>query len=61
MLYNISMKKIKVNEKYDGKKLNKILLDEVVGLTYSLFVNTLRRKDIKVNGKRTNKDIEIHT
>ena len=61
MLYNISMKKIIVNGKYNGKKLNKILLDEVVGLTYSLLVNTLRKKDIKVNGKRTNKDIEIHT
>lgn len=55
------MKKIIVNEKYNGKKLNKILLEEIVGLTYSLFVNTLRKKDIKINGKRTNKDITVHT
>ena len=50
-----------VNEKYNGKKLNKILLDNIEGLTYSLFVNTLRKKDIKVNGKRTNKDVKIYT
>ncbi len=53
------MKKLIVDKKYDGKKLNTFLLDNIEGLTYSLFCNILRKKDIKVNGKRTNKDIII--
>lgn len=53
------MKKIIVNKKYDGKKLNKFLLDNIPNLTYGLFCNTLRKKDIKINGKRVNKDISV--
>lgn len=53
------MKKLIVDKKYDGRKLNTFLLDNIDGLTYSLFCNTLRKKDIKVNGKRVNKDIII--
>lgn len=53
------MKKLIVNNKYDGKKLNKFLLDNIPNLSYGLFCNTLRKKDIKVNGKRINKDITI--
>lgn len=53
------MKKLIVNKNYDGKKLNKFLLDNIPNLSYSLFCNTLRKKDIKINGKRTNKDITI--
>ena len=54
------MKKLVVNKKYNGKKLNTFLLHSVDGLTYSLFANTLRKKDIKVNGKRVNKDIVVY-
>lgn len=53
------MKKLIVNKKYDGKKLNKFLLDNIPNLSFSLFCNTLRKKDIKINGKRINKDITI--
>ena len=53
------MKKLIVNKKYDGKKLNKFLLDNIPKLSYGLFSNTLRKKDIKINGKRINKDINI--
>ena len=53
------MKKLVVDKKYDGKKLNKFLLDNIPNLSYGLFCNTLRKKDIKINGKRTNKDITI--
>lgn len=53
------MKKLIVNKKYDGKKLNKFLLDNIPGLSFGLFSNTLRKKDIKINGKRINKDISI--
>ncbi len=54
------MKKLIVDKKYDGKKLNKFLLDNIPNLSYSLFCNTLRKKDIKINGKRTNKDVSIY-
>ena len=53
------MKKLIVNKKYDGKKLNKFLLDNIPHLSYGLFCNTLRKKDIKINGKRINKDISV--
>ncbi len=54
------MKKLIVNKKYNGKKLNKFLLDNIPGLTFGHFSNLLRKKDIKVNGKRVNKDIVIY-
>ncbi len=53
------MKNLVVNKKYDGKKLNKFLLDNIPNLTYGLFCNTLRKKDIKLNGKRINKDVAV--
>lgn len=53
------MKRLIVDKKYDGKKLNKFLLDNIPNLTFSLFSNTLRKKDIKVNGKRINKDVFV--
>ena len=53
------MKKLIVNKKYNEKKLNKFLLDNIPGLSFGLFCITLRKKDIKVNGKRINKDITI--
>ncbi len=53
------MKKLIVNEKYNGKKLNKFLIDSLPSLSTNLFYKTLRKKDIKVNGKRINKNIEL--
>ena len=54
------MKKLIVNKKYNEKKLNKFLLDNVPGLTFGIFSNLLRKRDIKINGKRTNKDIIVY-
>lgn len=54
------MKKLIVNEKYDGKKLNKFLLENVINLSSSLFYKTLRKKDIKVNGKRVSENITVY-
>ena len=53
------MKKLIVNKKYDGKKLNKFLLENIPNLSFSLFCQTLKKKDIKINNKRTNKDITV--
>lgn len=50
------MKKLIVNKKYDGKKLNKFLLDSLPNLSFGIFCNLLRKKDIKINNKRVNKD-----
>lgn len=59
-LYNRNMKKLIVDKKYNGKKLNKFLLDNIPNLSFGLFSNALRRKDIKINGKRVNKDIPVY-
>ena len=53
------MEKIIVNKKYDNKKLNKIILDKIPEINYNTFCKLLRKKDIKVNQKRTNKDIIV--
>ena len=54
------MKKIIVNKKYNERKLNKIILDELPNLNYNTFCKLLRKKDIKINGKRVNKDNIIY-
>ena len=54
------MKKLIVNRKYNEKKLSKFLLENISGLSFGLFSNTLRKKDIKINGKRTNKDFIVY-
>ncbi len=53
------MKKLIVTQNYNGKKLNKFLFDKIPSLTNNLFYKTLRKKDIKVNGKRINENITI--
>ena len=54
------MKKLIVNEKYDGKRLNKFLLDNIENLSSNLLYKTLRKKDIKINGKRVSENVLIH-
>ena len=54
------MKKLIVDKKYDSKKLNKFLQDNIPTLSTNLLYKTLRKKDIKVNGKRVNENITIY-
>ena len=54
------MKKLIVDKKYDNKKLNKFLQDNIPNLSNNLLYKTLRKKDIKVNGKRVNENITIY-
>ena len=54
------MKEIIVNKKYHEKKLNKVILEELSNINYPTFCKLLRKKDIKVNGKRINKDILVY-
>jgi len=60
-IYNNNMKKLIVNKKYNEKKLNQFLFAHIPELTTNLFYKTLRKKDIKINGKRINENITIHT
>ena len=53
------MKRLIVDKKYDNKKLNVFLNDMLPTLTNNLFYKTLRKKDIKINGKRVNKNINV--
>ena len=54
------MKEIIVKKKYNEKKLNKVILEELSNVNYPTFCKLLRKKDIKVNGKRINKDILVY-
>ena len=55
------MKKLIVNKKYNEKKLNTFLLNSIPNLSSNLFYKTLRKKDIKINGKRTSENVVLHT
>ncbi len=57
--YNICMRTLIVDKKNDGKKLDIILLNNFNGLNINTFFKALRKKDIKVNGKRVNSNIRV--
>lgn len=54
------MKKLIVDKKYNNKKLNKLLQDKIPNLSNNLFYKTLRKKDIKINGKRICENITVY-
>ncbi len=43
----------------ENRKLSKLVLYNIEDLSYSIFMKALRKKDVKVNGKRVNKDVMI--
>ena len=53
------MKKLIVPKKYHKKKLNIFLKDTIENLSDNLFYKTLRKKDIKINGKRISENTTI--
>ena len=53
------MKIIKVDEKYNNKKVIDFLLDSFDGLSSSTIFKALRKKDIRVNDKRISENITI--
>ena len=55
------MKDLIVNNKYNNKNLNKFILDTFPNLKTNTLFKALRKKDILVNGKRVNSDVQIHT
>lgn len=54
------MKKLIVNEKSNGKKLNKFIFENIPAVSSSLFYKTLRKRDIKINGKRVSENINVY-
>ena len=59
--YNINMRKLIVNEKYNNKKLNNFILDSFPNLNKNTLFKALRKKDIRINGKRISDDVTIQT
>ena len=55
------MKSLIVDSKYDKKKLNTYLLAMFPDLSLNSLYKALRKKDIKVNGKRISENILIHS
>ena len=53
------MRKIILNSKFNNKKIQAFLQSNFNGLSSSMFYKTLRKKDIKINGKRINENISI--
>lgn len=59
-LYNINMKTLIVNKKYDNKKLNNFILDSFPNLSQNTLFKALRKKDIRVNDKRVSENVTIY-
>ena len=53
------MRKIKVTDKYNGKKLNNFILDTFPALNKNMLFKALRQKDIKINGVRVKENVDI--
>jgi len=50
-----------VNDKYNGKKLNSLLLDTFDGLSLNVLYKALRKKDIRINNVRVSENVVVHT
>ena len=55
------MRKLIVTNKFNNKKLQAFLQFNFNGLSSSMFFKTLRKKDIKINGKRINENLNVFT
>lgn len=55
------MKILKVPQKYNNKKIINFLLDSFNGLSTSTIYKALRKKDIKINDKRTSENCLLRT
>lgn len=55
------MKSLIVNEKWNKKKLNSFLLENLEGLSMNMLYKALRKKDIRINEKRIHENVCIYT
>ena len=54
------MEKLIVNKKYNNKKLDKFVLDNLPYLSSNTFYKLLRKKDIKINNIRISQNINVN-
>ncbi len=54
------MQKLIVTKKYESKKVSEFLYANFNGLTKNTLYKALRKKDVRINGKRINSDEIIH-
>lgn len=55
------MKKLIVNEKYNNKKLNTVILDNFKNLNQNILFKALRKKDIRINNVKVSENLIVHT
>ena len=55
------MRKLVVNDKYNGKKLNAFLLDNFDGLSLNTIYKALRKKDIRINNVKVSENTAVYT
>ncbi len=55
------MKVIVVNEEQNNKKLEKVVLENFPYLSANTFYKALRKKDIRINGKRIKENVSVFT
>ena len=55
------MRNLIVEEDYNEKKLNTFLLDKFDGLSVNTIYKALRKKDIRINNKKVNDNVILHT
>ena len=55
------MKSLIVNDKFNNKKIITYLLNEFPNLSQNLIYKTLRKKDIRVNGKRISENVVVNS
>lgn len=60
LVYNIYMRKLVVNQKFNNKKLSNFLLDSFDGLSLNTFYKALRKKDILVNDVRVKENVLVN-
>lgn len=53
------MRNLKVNEKYNNKKLSNFIFDYFPALNKNTFFKALRKKDIRVNDVKVNSDVTV--
>lgn len=59
-MYNKCMRTLIVDKKYNEKKLNTFLLENFNGLTMNNLYKALRKKDVKINGKRISDNVTVY-
>lgn len=54
------MKKLIVDQTFQNKKLSRFLMHKILNIDLNLVYKLLRKKDIKINGKRINQNIPLN-